>query len=135
MTTRLAKPSPLMLGILSGLALVSLGVLPGNAQMSKTPSNNVHKPGAMSNSSSTMSPSSSGKSRVGSSSNSGTLTLGSTGQAVKDIQTSLKRMGFYNGPINGKFGHQTQTAVIKFQQSKKLPADGVVGPKTRAAMT
>jgi len=132
MTTRLAKPSRLMLGVLSGLALVSLGVLPGSAQMSKTPTNNMHKPGGMSNSGSTMSPSSSG---MGSSSTSGSLTLGSTGQAVKDIQNSLKRMGFYNGPINGKFGHQTQTAVIKFQQSKKLPADGVVGPKTSAAMT
>lgn len=60
--------------------------------------------------------------------------LGSTGQAVKDLQTSLKQLGFYNGPISGKFGTQTRAAVIKFQQSKNLPADGVVGPKTRAAM-
>ena len=135
MTTRLTKPSPLVLGILSAIALVSLGALPGSAQMSKTPTSNTHKPSSsMSNSGSTMSPSSSSTSRMGSSS-SGTLTLGSTGQAVKDLQTSLKQLGFYKGPINGKYGRQTQAAVIKFQQSKNLPADGVVGPKTRAAMT
>ena len=103
--------------------------------MSKTPTNNTHKPSSVSNSGSTTSPSSSGTSRTGSSSSSGTLTLGSTGQAVKDVQTSLKQMGFYKGPINCKFGRQTQAAVIKFQHSKNLPADGVVGPKTRAAMT
>jgi len=148
MTIKLAKPNHLILGILSGIAIVSLGVLPGNAstpssQMNKTPTNAMQnqrsstmsskkRSGAMSNSGARMSPASS---RMQSASNSsGVVMMGSTGQAVKDIQNSLKRMGFYNGPVDGNFGRQTQAAVIKFQQSKKLPADGVVGPKTRAAM-
>lgn len=134
MNIKFARKSRLVLGILSGIAVLSLGVSSGNAQMSKTPTNTTHKPSSASNSSSTTSPSSSSTSRTSSVSNSGTLTVGSTGQAVKDLQTSLKQLGFYNGPINGKFGAQTRAAVIKFQQSKNLPADGVVGPKTRAAM-
>ncbi len=64
----------------------------------------------------------------------GTLKIGSTGEAVKTLQTFLKQQNFYTGPISGKFGHQTQSAVIKFQKSKGLKADGVVGPTTQKAM-
>ncbi|MBV9387008.1 MAG: peptidoglycan-binding protein [Chroococcidiopsidaceae cyanobacterium CP_BM_ER_R8_30] len=138
MTIKLTKTTSLMLGILSGIAVVSLGAASSvTAQTSKTPTNTTHtthKSGSTSNSGSTMSPSSSSTSHTSASSYSGTLTLGSTGEAVKDLQTSLKRLGFYNGPISGKFGNQTRAAVIKFQQSKNLPADGIVGPKTRAAL-
>ena len=64
----------------------------------------------------------------------GALKIGSRGEAVKTVQTFLKQQNLYTGPINGKFGHQTQLAVMKFQKSKGLRADGVIGPQTQAAM-
>ncbi|MBO3459712.1 peptidoglycan-binding protein [Aetokthonos hydrillicola Thurmond2011] len=62
------------------------------------------------------------------------LKVGSKGEAVKTAQTYLKQHNFYNGPIDGKFSKKTRLAVIKFQKSKGLKADGIIGPKTLAAM-
>jgi peptidoglycan hydrolase-like protein with peptidoglycan-binding domain len=62
------------------------------------------------------------------------LKIGSKGQAVKELQTLLKAAGGYQGTADGVFGKQTQTAVIQFQQSKQLKADGVVGTKTWSAL-
>ncbi len=63
------------------------------------------------------------------------LRIGSRGTSVNKLQTSLKKAGFYQGVIDGIFGRQTQASVIKFQQSKKLSADGVVGAKTWSALS
>lgn len=65
---------------------------------------------------------------------SGVLSLGSRGQAVSNLQSNLSRLGFYNGPITGTFGQQTQNAVIRFQQANGLRADGVVGAGTLQAI-
>ncbi len=54
---------------------------------------------------------------------------------MKDAQSALKKAGFYPGAIDGIFGRQTQASVMKFQQSKKLAADGVVGAKTWTALS
>lgn len=62
------------------------------------------------------------------------LTVGSQGQAVKDVQSFLRAAGIYSGPIDGVYGLQTQAAVESFQESKNLTSDGVVGPQTWAAM-
>lgn len=59
-----------------------------------------------------------------------TLREGSTGEYVKVLQEQLKNLGFYNGVVDGNFGAGTKAAVIAFQQSKGLFADGVVGAKT-----
>ncbi len=37
-------------------------------------------------------------------------------------------------PADGVFGPDTQAAVVLFQQDNDLPADGVVGAKTWAAL-
>ena len=47
-----------------------------------------------------------------------------------DIQTALKNAGFYNGAIDGKIGSQTKRAIVSFQKSRKLKADGVIGKRT-----
>ena len=48
----------------------------------------------------------------------------------KDIQTALKNAGYYNGPVDGKFGHLTTVAVKEFQKANGLKEDGVVGEQT-----
>lgn len=55
---------------------------------------------------------------------------GSRGNEVRQIQTKLRELGFYNGSIDGIFGNNTKKAVIAFQKSRGLKADGIAGPKT-----
>ena len=59
---------------------------------------------------------------------------GSTGKEVTELQTRLKEIGLYSGPINGKFGPLTETSLKKFQKSKKLTQTGALGPATRTAL-
>ena len=59
---------------------------------------------------------------------------GSRGDEVTQIQTKLKRWGYYNGNIDGIYGSQTQEAVKYFQRKNGLTVDGIAGPKTLAAM-
>lgn len=59
---------------------------------------------------------------------------GSRGSEVTQIQTKLKRWGYYNGNIDGIYGTQTLNAVKYFQRKNGLAVDGIAGPKTLAAM-
>ena len=59
---------------------------------------------------------------------------GSRGEEVREIQTRLKKWGYYNGNVDGIYGSQTRDAVIWFQKKNGLSADGIAGPKTLAAM-
>lgn len=59
---------------------------------------------------------------------------GSRGDEVVQIQTKLKRWGYYSGSIDGIYGSQTQSAVRKFQSKNGLTVDGIAGPKTLNAM-
>ncbi|NJL10540.1 MAG: peptidoglycan-binding protein [Calothrix sp. SM1_7_51] len=56
---------------------------------------------------------------------------GATGADVTNVQRCLKRLGYFNGPITGRFASQTESAVRKFQQANRLPVIGVVGPQTQ----
>jgi peptidoglycan hydrolase-like protein with peptidoglycan-binding domain len=62
-----------------------------------------------------------------------TIKQGASGAAVKNLQTRLRAHG-YNVSVDGAFGPATASAVRSFQSSKGLTADGVVGPKTWAAL-
>lgn len=59
---------------------------------------------------------------------------GSSGSEVRQIQTRLKSWGYYKGNIDGVYGTQTKNAVIYFQKSNGLSADGVAGPATLSAI-
>ncbi|MCR5145914.1 MAG: spore cortex-lytic enzyme [Clostridia bacterium] len=59
---------------------------------------------------------------------------GSTGSEVTQIQTKLKRWGYYTGNVDGVYGSKTVAAVRRFQSKNGLTVDGVAGPKTLAAM-
>jgi tetratricopeptide (TPR) repeat protein len=63
-----------------------------------------------------------------------TLRLGAHGEAVKALQEALKAKGFDVEAADGKFGTGTRKAVMAFQSSNKLKADGLVGPKTFQAI-
>jgi peptidoglycan hydrolase-like protein with peptidoglycan-binding domain len=60
--------------------------------------------------------------------------IGSNGADVSSSQRCLKKLGYFNGPVSGKFASLTQNAVIKFQQANRIPADGVVGASTQRAL-
>lgn len=59
---------------------------------------------------------------------------GSSGSEVTQIQTKLKRWGYYSGSIDGIYGSKTVSAVRLFQSKNGLKVDGIAGPATLAAM-
>lgn len=59
---------------------------------------------------------------------------GSRGSEVTQIQTKLKRWGYYNGNVDGIYGTQTLNAVKYFQRKNGLTVDGIAGPATLKAM-
>ena len=58
------------------------------------------------------------------------LRMGDSGSAVKDLQTKLKKLGYYSGTVDSTFGSGTYTAVRAFQKKYNLTADGVAGSET-----
>jgi peptidoglycan hydrolase-like protein with peptidoglycan-binding domain len=66
-----------------------------------------------------------------------TLRRGSTGKHVRDLQAFLKRAYpayARNLAVDGAFGLQTEAAVREFQRRSHLVVDGIVGPRTWAAL-
>ncbi len=61
------------------------------------------------------------------------LAEGSAGEAVRDLQQNLSALG-YPLAVDGIFGKDTEEAVRAFQRDQGLGADGVVGPRTLAAI-
>lgn len=61
-----------------------------------------------------------------------TLRIGSTGETVKVVQRKLVDLGLSESAVDGKYGRKTAAAVAKFQLSKNLKSDGLVGEKTLA---
>ena len=64
----------------------------------------------------------------------GLLRKGSSGEDVTFLQQKLAHAGLYSGPINGKFGELTESAVKKFQGNLGLKVDGIVGSHTWAKL-
>jgi Putative peptidoglycan binding domain len=66
----------------------------------------------------------------------GPLCLGSNGDDVVLLQALLMAAsgGAARLKVDGKFGVRTYRAVVWFQRQRKLWVDGIVGPKTAAAL-
>jgi peptidoglycan hydrolase-like protein with peptidoglycan-binding domain len=62
-----------------------------------------------------------------------TLSYGSSGEEVKELQKSLNNMG-YSLDVDGKFGTKTQNAVKSYQKNNGLSVDGIVGNNTWASL-
>lgn len=55
---------------------------------------------------------------------------GDVGTDVKEVQLHLKKLGYYDGYADGKFGAYTSNSVKKFQADNKLWSSGIVNRKT-----
>jgi soluble lytic murein transglycosylase-like protein len=62
------------------------------------------------------------------------LTRGAIGWDVSVTQFLLSWHGMAPPRVNGNFGPGTERAVVRVQRWAGLPADGIVGPATRAAL-
>lgn len=62
-----------------------------------------------------------------------TLRRGSQGDAVTELQQTLRKLGFALS-IDADFGAATEVAVMKTQSDNGLTADGIVGPATWAKL-
>jgi peptidoglycan hydrolase-like protein with peptidoglycan-binding domain/DNA invertase Pin-like site-specific DNA recombinase len=54
---------------------------------------------------------------------------------VREVQRTLRRLGWQPGPVDGLYGPRTEAAVARFQTAARVAADGIVGPQTRRALT
>lgn len=63
-----------------------------------------------------------------------TLKRGIRDPQVGVLQQSLQQLNYYDGPLDGVFGSQTEAALRSFQQANGLTADGIYGSNTQAAL-
>ena len=64
-----------------------------------------------------------------------TLKVGSTGDDVKALQANLNLLGYNAGTPDGIFGNGTKNAIISFQKTYGLSADGIAGKNTLDAIS
>src|SRR3954447_10688218 len=54
---------------------------------------------------------------------------------VRALQRKLRARGAHPGPVDGRYGPQTEAAVRRFQHARSLAADGIGGPRTARRLT
>lgn len=57
-----------------------------------------------------------------------------SGVSGMDVQKALRRAGFDPGPIDGRLGKKTRSAIKAFQKQQGLTADGIIGEKTWSSL-
>ena len=55
-------------------------------------------------------------------------------ETIVAVQKELAKLGYYNGPIDGTVGPQTETAIRWFQSVDKLPETGQIDDPTLQAL-
>ena len=127
------RPARLVAFAAGAMALVLLvlavsGVFSGNGSSPPSSSQGGKRPASSSSTATT------GQSRSPVALPAGTLTQGSSGEAVKRLQLALASAGHSSGPADGVFGLATVRALEAFQRSAGLTADGVYGARTKSAL-
>ena len=64
----------------------------------------------------------------------GTLKVGNTGTAVKNLVQALKDRGYYSGSVTNKYTTAVEKAVRAFQKAQSISVDGIAGPATQHAL-
>jgi hypothetical protein len=59
---------------------------------------------------------------------------GAMNPQVAGVQIALRQQGLYRGSVDGVKGPRTVLAIRAFQRRRDLVVDGLVGPRTRAAL-
>lgn len=59
-----------------------------------------------------------------------TLRVGASGEDVSELQTLLKRLGYFNANVTGYYGNITKSSVLSFQSAYGLSRDGIAGSQT-----
>jgi peptidoglycan hydrolase-like protein with peptidoglycan-binding domain len=54
--------------------------------------------------------------------------------AVKELQTEMKDLGFYEGVVDGEYGPQTEAGVKAVQAACQINQDGIYGPDTHSCL-
>ncbi|WP_142827528.1 cell wall hydrolase [Planococcus soli] len=60
---------------------------------------------------------------------------GVSGQDVTELQSTLKKLGYFNTTATGYYGSITKNAVIQFQRDFNVPDTGFTGSMTRAKLS
>ena len=68
------------------------------------------------------------------SSTTSTTTVPITVENISDAQNQLTILGLYSGDINNVLNNETKAALKEFQRLAGLAVDGILGPKTKAAL-
>ena len=66
--------------------------------------------------------------------NSTTLSKGSTGKQVKNLQVALAEQGYDVGNPDGVYGKKTEAAVMQYQMDNGLTVDGIAGKNTLGSL-
>jgi len=62
------------------------------------------------------------------------LGFGATGESVVWVQSALSDLGFYTGPVHGRYDDATREAVLSFQRSRDIAVSGAVDAHTKLSL-
>lgn len=62
------------------------------------------------------------------------LAAAEASDAMRDAQQKLKRMGFYQGSVDGQYGSQTAAAIRRYQLAENLQVTGELNAQTMASL-
>lgn len=63
------------------------------------------------------------------------MSLGSTGDQVRDLQARLRQIGWYSGNVTGTYGSMTVGSVREFQAKRHIPQTGEVDQRSWNRLT
>jgi lipoprotein-anchoring transpeptidase ErfK/SrfK len=118
----------------SGIGTASTGSAPTATAAPDVPPSGTSGPSASPSASPSPAPTAGKPSTPSTGPQTGMLRLGASGQQVLGAQQRLVELGYWLGTADGRYGELTAQAVTAMQKVAGLSRDGVIGPKTSAAL-